>query len=66
VTELPDGLRIEPGPVRGATLETYNDHRMAMSLALVGLRVPGVVIRNPRCVEKTYPRFFEDLRALGT
>jgi 3-phosphoshikimate 1-carboxyvinyltransferase len=66
VTELPDGLRIEPGTVRGATLETYNDHRMAMSLALVGLRVPGVAVRNPRCVEKTYPRFFEDLRALGT
>ena len=41
VTELPDGLRIEPGTVRGATLETYHDHRMAMSLALVGLRRAG-------------------------
>jgi 3-phosphoshikimate 1-carboxyvinyltransferase len=65
VDERPDGLRIMPGPLRGATIETYNDHRMAMSLALVGLRVPGVVIGNPQCTEKTYPGFFADLQALG-
>jgi len=59
-----DGLTIEPRPLHGADIETYNDHRMAMSLALVGLRVPGVVIQNPACVAKTYPRFFEDLAAL--
>ena len=64
VDELPDGLRITPGPLRGASIDTYNDHRMAMSLALVGLRVPGVVIENPGCTEKTYPEFFHDLQSL--
>ena len=59
-----DGLTIMPGPLHGAAIETYNDHRMAMSLALVGLRVPGVIIRNPGCVAKTYPGFFEDLDRL--
>ena len=62
VDELPDGLRITPpAEAQAAEVETYNDHRMAMSLSLPGLRVPGVVIRNPRCTEKTYPRFFDDL-----
>lgn len=64
VEEFADGLRITPAPLRGALVETYNDHRMAMSLALVGLRVPGVVIRNPGCVAKTYPHFFDDLERL--
>jgi 3-phosphoshikimate 1-carboxyvinyltransferase len=64
VDELSDGLRIIPGPLHAARIATYDDHRMAMSLALVGLRVPGVVIENPRCVEKTYPRFFGDLTVL--
>ncbi len=44
--------------------ETYDDHRMAMSLALIGLRRPNVSIRNPRCVEKTYPGFWADLARL--
>jgi 3-phosphoshikimate 1-carboxyvinyltransferase len=65
VDELPDGLRIEPAGLRGAAIETYNDHRMAMSLALAGLRTPGVVILNPSCTEKTYPRYFDDLRTLS-
>jgi 3-phosphoshikimate 1-carboxyvinyltransferase len=65
VEEQTDGLTIVPGPLHGAEIETYNDHRMAMSLALVGLRTPGVVILNPGCTEKTYPRFFEDLQSLG-
>ncbi len=64
VTELADGLTITPGPLHGAAIETYNDHRMAMSLALVGLKIPGIVISNPGCVAKTYPRFFEDLEKL--
>ncbi len=64
VDERPDGLRIEPAPLEGAQIETYDDHRMAMSLALVGLRVPGVVIRDPGCTAKTYPRFFDDLDSL--
>jgi 3-phosphoshikimate 1-carboxyvinyltransferase len=64
VEERPDGLTITPRPLHGAALETYNDHRMAMSMALVGLRVPGVVLRSPGCVVKTYPDFFTDLEKL--
>ncbi len=64
VDEFADGLTITPQPLHGAEVETYNDHRMAMSLALIGLRVPGVVIKNPGCVAKTYPGFFRDLEAL--
>jgi 3-phosphoshikimate 1-carboxyvinyltransferase len=64
VEELADGLIIRPAPLNGATFETYNDHRMAMSLALLGLRVSGVRIANPGCVSKTYPEFFADLERL--
>jgi 3-phosphoshikimate 1-carboxyvinyltransferase len=66
VEEYPDGMTITPGPMHGASVETYNDHRMAMSLALVGLRVPGVVVLNPGCVVKTYPGFWADFAALGS
>jgi 3-phosphoshikimate 1-carboxyvinyltransferase len=64
VEERADGLTITPRPLTGCAVDTYNDHRMAMSLALVGLKVPGVVIRNPGCVAKTYPGFWQDLAAL--
>jgi 3-phosphoshikimate 1-carboxyvinyltransferase len=64
VDEFADGLTITPRPLHGAEIETYNDHRMAMSMALIGLRVPGIVIKDPACVAKTYPRFFEDLEKL--
>ena len=64
VEERADGLRIVPGALRGAAIDTYDDHRMAMSMALVGLAVPGVVIRDPGCTAKTYPQFFDDLRKL--
>jgi 3-phosphoshikimate 1-carboxyvinyltransferase len=64
VEELADGLTIFPGTLRPATIETYNDHRMAMSLALVGLRQPGVVINDPGCTVKTYPHFFADLQSI--
>ena len=46
---------------RGVELDTYDDHRMAMSFALAGLRIPGVAIRDPGCVAKTWPDFFADL-----
>ena len=61
----PTDLRIQPGPLRGAEIETYDDHRMAMSMALVGLRVPGVVILDPGCTRKTYPEFFRDLKRIA-
>lgn len=64
VTEQADGLRIVPRPLHGARIDTYNDHRMAMSLALAGLKIEGVVINDPGCTAKTYPRFFDDLARL--
>ena len=64
VDERPDGMTITPRPLTGCAVDTYNDHRMAMSLALIGLKVPGVVIRNPGCVAKTYPGFWQDLEKL--
>jgi 3-phosphoshikimate 1-carboxyvinyltransferase len=60
----PDWLAIEPRPLHGAEIETYDDHRMAMAFALAGLRVPGLRIRNPACVAKTWPGFFEALESL--
>jgi 3-phosphoshikimate 1-carboxyvinyltransferase len=64
VEEHADGLRITPQALRGAVIDTYDDHRMAMSMAIVGLAQPGVVIRDPGCTAKTYPGFFDDLRRL--
>lgn len=66
IDERPDGLTIHPPKqIKPATLDTYDDHRMAMSLALVGLRVPGVVIRDPGCCAKTFPDFFDRWRRLA-
>jgi 3-phosphoshikimate 1-carboxyvinyltransferase len=63
--ELPDGLRIRGGNPHGADIETYADHRMAMSFALLGARVPGIRIGTPECVSKSYPTFFAQLQALN-
>ncbi len=59
-----DDLVVGPGELRGAVVQTYDDHRMAMSLALVGLRVPGVVIEEPGVVTKTWPGYFKMLARL--
>ena len=61
VEEFADGLRIEPrAELRsGVEVETYDDHRMAMSFAVLGLRAPGTAIRDPGCVAKTFPDFLE-------
>ena len=59
VTEREDGWDILPSSLSPAVVETYDDHRMAMSFAVTGLRVPGLKIANPRCVAKTFPDFFE-------
>jgi 3-phosphoshikimate 1-carboxyvinyltransferase len=64
VEEYPDGLKITPRPLKGCAVETYNDHRMAMRLALIGLKVPGVIIKNPGCVAKTYPGYWKDFEKL--
>ncbi|MCY1142098.1 3-phosphoshikimate 1-carboxyvinyltransferase [Actinoplanes sp. Pm04-4] len=60
-----DGFTIHPGEPRPTVFHTYEDHRMAMSLALLGLRVPGIELEDPGCVAKTYPGFFADLESLG-
>ncbi len=65
VVEHHDGLDIEPSRPAPAAIETYDDHRIAMSFAIMGLRVPGIRIKEPGCVSKTYPHFFVDLAALG-
>ncbi|TFC80432.1 3-phosphoshikimate 1-carboxyvinyltransferase [Cryobacterium cheniae] len=59
VTELPDGLRIDPRPLQGGPWNTYDDHRMATAGALIGLRVPGVLIENIGTTAKTLPQFTE-------
>jgi 3-phosphoshikimate 1-carboxyvinyltransferase len=59
-----DSLRIQPGPLHGAEIETYDDHRMAMAFSLAGLRVPGIFIKDPGCVGKTWPNYFDVLRHL--
>lgn len=64
VDEFSDGLLIHPGVIRPTTIATYDDHRMAMSFALIGLRVPGIRIADPGCTAKTYPHYFEDLQRL--
>ena len=68
VEEREDGLRITPpageAAITPCVVETYDDHRMAMSLALVGLRAPGIQIANPGCTAKTYPNYFADLAAI--
>ncbi|MGB0620198.1 MAG: 3-phosphoshikimate 1-carboxyvinyltransferase [Myxococcota bacterium] len=58
-----DWLRIDPAPMHGAEIETYDDHRIAMSFSLAGLKVPGVVILDPGCVSKTWPKYFEAFSA---
>ncbi len=65
VEEYPDGLRITPPrSIIPATIDTYDDHRMAMSFALVGLVVPGMVINNPECCAKTFPDYFQRIEGL--
>jgi 3-phosphoshikimate 1-carboxyvinyltransferase len=65
VEEYGDTLVVFPGPLHGAQIATYNDHRMAMCFAMLGLRVPGIRLENPSCVRKTFPNFFHKLASLG-
>jgi 3-phosphoshikimate 1-carboxyvinyltransferase len=62
--EYEDGFEIEPSLPRPAEIETYDDHRMAMSFAVIGLRSKGISIKNPECVSKTFPDYFQKLEAL--
>lgn len=64
VTERPDGLEIDGGSPRGAVIETYDDHRIAMAFAVLGLVVPGMAIENEACVGKSFPGFWQALEGL--
>ncbi len=66
VEESGDTLTVHPGPLHGAEIETYNDHRVAMCFGMLGLRVPGMRLIKPTCVRKTFPNFFAKLSELGT
>lgn len=64
--ETDDGFVVHPGEPQPAIIATYDDHRMAMSFALLGLRVPGITIADPGCVTKTFPGYWallDELRA---
>jgi len=65
VLEKGDTLTIFPSrqKLHGTEVETYNDHRMAMCFAILGLKVTGIKIKNPACVKKTFPNFFQKLAA---
>jgi 3-phosphoshikimate 1-carboxyvinyltransferase len=63
VVETGDTLEVFPSELHSAEIETYNDHRMAMCFAILGLKVPGIKIKNPACVKKTFPNFFQKLAA---
>jgi 3-phosphoshikimate 1-carboxyvinyltransferase len=65
VLERGDELTVFPSSARmhGAEIETYDDHRVAMCFATLGLKVPGITLKNPRCVKKTFPNFFQKLGA---
>ncbi len=62
IREEGNTLHVEPSPgLHGVEIETCNDHRVAMCFALLGLKVPGIRLRNPACVKKTFPNFFQKL-----
>ncbi len=64
VEEIGDTLKIYPSRLHGAEIETYQDHRMAMCFTVLGLGIPGMVIKNPGCVVKSFPNFFDKVAQL--
>ncbi len=63
-SELSDGLLVEGGSPHGADISTYNDHRIAMSFAVAGLITPGIEIADKKCVDKSFPEFWQELTKL--
>jgi 3-phosphoshikimate 1-carboxyvinyltransferase len=59
------GLAIKGGQPHGAKISTYQDHRIAMSFAMAGLKVPGIIIEDEKCVEKSYPNYWNDINKLS-
>ena len=64
VIEEGNTLTVFPSVLHGAEIETYGDHRMAMSFAILGLKVEGIRLKNPSCAKKTFPSFYQKLAAL--
>jgi len=64
VVEHDDGLTIYPAELTGATVETHDDHRLAMAFSIIGARVPGTVITNPGVTSKSWPSYWEDLNEM--
>ena len=64
VVEHQDGVEISPAHITPAAIDTYSDHRIAMAFSLIGLKVPGIQINDPTCVNKTFPNYFETLQEL--
>ena len=65
IEELPDGLEIEESTLHGGTVETWDDHRLAMAFSVAGLCVPDIVIKDPAVVQKSFPDYFERLQKIG-
>jgi 3-phosphoshikimate 1-carboxyvinyltransferase len=63
-TETDDGLTIRPAELRGGTLQTHHDHRLAMAFGLVGLRTPGIEVADPQVVSKSWPDYWTMLEGL--
>ena len=66
IDERSDGLRIVPGQLHGAQIDTYDDHRMAMCFSLVALSDTPVTINDPKCTSKTFPDYFDKLEGLSS
>ena len=65
IREEGETLHVEPSPgLHGAEIETYNDHRMAMCFGMLGIKVPEIRLRNPTCVKKTFPNYFQKFTAV--
>lgn len=63
--ETEDGIKVLPGQAEPAVIQTYDDHRMAMAFAIIGTKIPGIIIDNPLCCRKTYEKYFEVLTNLN-
>ena len=66
VVEHQDGVEISPARITPTAIDTYSDHRIAMAFSLIGLKVSGIQINDPTCVNKTFPNYFETLQELYT
>jgi 3-phosphoshikimate 1-carboxyvinyltransferase len=65
VVVLEEGMEVQPAPLHGMPLETYDDHRLAMAFSLIGLRIPGVTVGSPECVRKSFPRYWEEFEKIS-